>query len=158
MFVPSTVLPAEHKIPFFTRDLLEFCGAYILILAAIWTLNPWQRWFYWLAIAWVVLTTWMHRPTWKGLGLGFPGLVGSLWIVAVAAILAGLAVYAANRMHSLHRLHGPTPFFAHVWGYLIWAVMQQFLLQIYFLLRLIRLLPGKVAPVVAAALHASEGT
>ena len=29
--------------------------------------------------------------------------------------------------------------------------MQQFLLQIYFLLRLQRMLPGKVAPVVAAA-------
>jgi hypothetical protein len=29
--------------------------------------------------------------------------------------------------------------------------MQQFLLQIYFLLRLQRMLPGKVAPVIAAA-------
>jgi hypothetical protein len=29
--------------------------------------------------------------------------------------------------------------------------MQQFLLQIYFLLRLLRLLPGKVAPLIAAA-------
>jgi hypothetical protein len=32
----------------------------------------------------------------------------------------------------------------------VWAVMQQFILQGYFLLRLLRLLPGK-APVVAAA-------
>jgi hypothetical protein len=133
------------------RAMLEFCVGYALILAAIWTLNPWQRWFYWIAIAWIVVTTWIGRPTWKALGLGLPGLVRSLWVVGVAAILAGLAVYAAFRLHSLHRLHGPTPLISHVWGYLIWAVMQQFLLQIYFLLRLMRLLPGKAAPVVAAA-------
>ena len=60
-------------------------------------------------------------------------------------------MYLADREHTLHRLHGPTPLLSHVWGYLIWAVMQQFLLQIYFLLRLQRMVPGKVAPVVAAA-------
>ena len=135
----------------FTRDMVEFCVGYALILAAIWTLNPWQRWFYWIAIAWIVVTTWIHRPTWKALGLGLAGLVRSLWIIGVALMLAGLAVYIADRLHSLHRLHGPTPLLSHVWGYLIWAVMQQFLLQIYFLLRLMRLLPGKVAPIVAAA-------
>jgi hypothetical protein len=138
--------------PSSAQDLLEFFVAYVLILAAIWTLNPWQRLFYWLAIAWIVVTTCIHRPTWKALGLALPGLVRSLWVVGVAVILAALAVYIANRMHSLHRLHGPAPLISHLWGYLIWAVMQQFLLQIYFLLRLMRLLPGKVAPIVAAAL------
>jgi hypothetical protein len=132
-------------------DLVELCGCYGLILAAIWSLNPLQRWFYWLAIAWVVVTTCLHRPTWKALGLGFSGLVRSLWIVGVAAILACVALYTANWMHSLHRLHGPSPLLKHVWGYVIWAVMQQFLLQIYFLLRLMRLLRGRVAPVLAAA-------
>jgi Type II CAAX prenyl endopeptidase Rce1-like len=132
-------------------DLLEFCVAYALILAAIWTLNPWQRFFYWVAIAWIVITTVIHRPAWNALGLGLPGLIRSLWVAGVAAILAALAVYIANRTHSLHPLHGPTPLIPHVWGYLIWAVMQQFLLQIYFLLRLMRLLPGKVAPIAAAA-------
>lgn len=131
--------------------LFEFCTAYFLIMAAIWTLNPWQRFFYWTAIVWVVVTTWIHRPTWRSLGLGLPGLVRSLWVTGAAAILAILAVYIANRVHSLHPLHGPTPLVRHVWGYLIWAVMQQFLLQIYFLLRLMRLLPGKFPPILAAA-------
>ena len=139
----------ENQSP--TRDLVEFCVGYGLILATIWTLNPWQRWFYWIAIAWVVATTCMHRPTWKALGLGLAGLLQSLWVVGAAALLAGLAIYIAYRLHSLHRLHGPTPLLSHVWGYLIWSVMQQFLLQIYFLLRLQRLLKGKVAAVIAAA-------
>jgi Type II CAAX prenyl endopeptidase Rce1-like len=132
-------------------DLVELVVAYALILAAIWTLNPWQRLFYWGAIVWIVVTTWIHRTTWKALGLGSTGLLRSLWIVAAAAALALVAVYLAGRQHTLHRLHGPTPPLSHVWGYLIWAVMQQFLLQIYFLLRLQRMLPGKVAPVLAAA-------
>ena len=85
------------------------------------------------------------------LGPGLAGLRQSLWVVVVAALLAGVAVCTAYRMHSLHPLHGPTPLLSHIWGYLIWSVMQQFLLQIYFLLRLQRLLPGKVAAVVAAA-------
>jgi hypothetical protein len=136
---------------FAAQDLVEFCVAYGLILGAIWTVNPWQRVFYWIAIAWVVVTTCIHRPTWKALGLGQTGLMQSLWVVGVAALLGGLAVFTAGELHALHRSHSPVSLLSHVWGYLIWAVMQQFLLQIYFLLRLLRLLPGKAAPVVAAA-------
>jgi hypothetical protein len=142
---------SESKIGFPVRDLVELGAGYALVLTAIWTVNPWQRVFYWVAVAWIVVTTWTGRPTWKALGLGLSGLVRSLWVVPVALILAVLAAEAAYRMHTLHRLHGPTPVLSHVWGYVVWALMQQFLLQAYFLLRLLRLLPGKVAPVVAAA-------
>jgi hypothetical protein len=133
-----------------THGLVELSVAYALILAAIWTLNPWQRVSYWAAVAWIVATTCIHRPTWRKLGLGLPGLVRSLWVIAAAGLLAAAAAYTADRMHILHRLHGP-PLLTRYWGYLIWAVMQQFLLQIYFLLRLTRLLPGKVAPILVAA-------
>jgi hypothetical protein len=145
----AAALAVKDQFP--TRDLVEFAVGYVLVMAAIWTLNPWQRIFYWLAVAWIVATTLIHRPTWKGLGLGVAGVARSLWIVGVAGTLAGLALYTAYWMHTLHPLHGPTPLISHVWGYLVWAVMQQFLLQIYFLLRLRRLLPGEVLPVLAAA-------
>jgi hypothetical protein len=147
----NTALPDEHQIPFSTRDLVELAVGYALILATIWTVNPWQRLSYWVAMAWIVVTTWTQRDRWTALGLGFTGLLRSLWVVATAAIFAGLAIYVADRTHTLHRLHGPRSLLSHVWGYLLWAVMQQFLLQIYFLLRLLRLLPGKWMPVVAAA-------
>jgi hypothetical protein len=133
------------------NDLVELGVGYGLILAAIWTLHPWQRGFYWAAIAWIIVTTCMHRPAWKALGLGLPGLVQSIWVVAVAALLAALGVYTAGRMHTLHQMDGPTALLTHFWGYMIWAVMQQFVLQIYFLVRLMRLLPGKIAPVIASA-------
>jgi hypothetical protein len=147
----ETALPDEHQIPFPTRDLVELAVGYALIQATIWTANPWQRLFYWVALAWIVGTTWTQRDRWKAMGLGLTGLVRSLWVVAIAAIFAVLAVFLADRTHTLHRLHGPRSLLSHVWGYLLWAVMQQFLLQIYFLLRLLRLLPGKSMPVIAAA-------
>ena len=133
------------------RDLLELGVAYALILATIWTTNPTQRVLYWLAFAWILATSWARREGWKTLGLGTTGLLQSLWVVAIALLGTGLAVFFASRMHTLHRLHGPTPLIAHMGGYLVWAMMQQFILQSYFLLRLLRLLPGKALPIAAAA-------
>ena len=133
------------------RAALELGVAYTLIMAAIWTLNPWQKFFYWAAIVWVVVTTCLGFSTWKALGLDFRGILRTLWIPVAAALIAAIAVYLARADGVLHPLHRPTPLFSHIWGYLIWALMQQFLLQIYFLLRLQRLLPGRALPVAAAA-------
>jgi hypothetical protein len=132
------------------RDLFELAVGYTLILATVWTANPTQRILYWLAFGWIVATTWARRDGWTALGLGRKGLLQSLWIVAVALVLSAIAVFIAARMHTLHRLHGPTPIFLHGWGYIVWSLMQQFLLQSYFLLRFLRLLPGKAAPILAA--------
>jgi hypothetical protein len=133
------------------RDLLELAVGYGLILATVWTANPTQRILYWLAFAWIVATTWARREGWTALGLGRKGLLQSLWIVGVALLLSALAIFIAWRTHRLHRLHGPTPLPLHGWSYIVWSLMQQFLLQSYFLLRLLRLLPGKAAPILVAA-------
>jgi membrane protease YdiL (CAAX protease family) len=132
------------------RDLLELVVGYTLIMATIWTANPTQRVLYWLAFVWIVATTWARRDGWTALGLGRKGLLESLWIVGVALVLSAGAIFIAWRTHTLHRLHGPTPIFLHGWRYIVWSTMQQFLLQGYFLLRLLRLLPGKVAPIIVA--------
>jgi len=133
------------------RDLLELSVGYALILATVWTANPTQRALYWLAVLWIVATSWARSEGWKALGLTTTGLLQSLWVVGAALLCAGVAVFTASRMHTLHRLHGPTPLLSHVWGYLVWAVMQQFLMQSYFLTRLLRLLPGRALPAIAAA-------
>jgi Type II CAAX prenyl endopeptidase Rce1-like len=133
------------------RDLLELGVAYVLIMATIWTANPAQRILYWLAFVWILATSWMRQEGWKTLGLGATGLLESLWVVAVALLGAGFAIFVALRAHTLHRLHGPTTLMVHIWGYVVWAVMQQFILQSYFLLRLLRLLPSKAVSIAAAA-------
>jgi hypothetical protein len=123
---------------------------YGLILATIWTANPIQRVLYWLAFAWIIATTWARREGWTAIGLGRKGLLQSLWVVGVALVLSAGAIFIASRTHTLHRLHGPTPIFLHGWGYIVWSIMQQFLLQSYFLSRLMRMLPGKIAPIIFA--------
>jgi membrane protease YdiL (CAAX protease family) len=148
---PSTGLISTNRARSTQRDLLELAVGYALILATVWTANPTQRILYWLAFAWIVATTWARREDWPALGLGRKGLLQSLWIVGVALLLSALAIFIAWRTHRLHRLHGPTPLPLHGWRYIVWSVMQQFLLQSYFLLRLLRLLPGKAAPILVAA-------
>jgi hypothetical protein len=146
----SRELPKTKQSRSARRDLLELAVGYTLIMATIWTPNPTQRVLYWLAFTWIVATSWARRDGWTALGLGRKGLLQSLWVVGGALLLSATAIVIASRTHTLHRLHGPTPILSHGWGYIVWSLMQQFLLQSYFLLRLLRLLPGKAAPILAA--------
>src|SRR5271170_5058026 len=111
------------------RDLLELAVGYCLIMATVWTANPTQRVLYWLAFAWIAGTTWSRREGWTALGLGRKGLRSSLWIVAAAVLLSGVGVFLGWRAGTLHRLHGATPLPVHSGGYIVWALMQQFILQ-----------------------------
>ena len=119
-------------------------------MATIWTQIPPREFSTGSPSAWIVATSWARREGWTALGLGAKGLLQSLWVVGAALVLSAIAIFIASRTHTLHRLHGPTPILLHGWGYIVWSIMQQFLLQSYFLLRLLRLLPGKAAPILAA--------
>ena len=147
----SAELTKINEPPSARRDLLELAVGYFLIMATIWTPNPAQRVLYWLAFAWIVATSWARHDGWTALGLGRKGMLQSLWVVGVALLLSAGSIFIAWRTHTLHRLHGPTPVLMHGWGYIVWSLMQQFLLQSYFLLRLLRLLPGRVKPIIVAS-------
>jgi membrane protease YdiL (CAAX protease family) len=147
----SKALPSTSRARSAQRDLVELAVGYTLIMATIWTANPAQRVLYWLAFIWIIATSWASRVGWTGLGLGSKGMLQSLWVIGVALLLSGCAILIAWRTHTLHRLHGPTPLLLHGWGYIAWSIMQQFILQSYFLMRLLRLLPGKAAAVITAS-------
>lgn len=132
------------------RDLLELAVGYGLILLVIWTPNPWQSLFYWSAIAWVLVVTCVSFDGWNSMGFRASGFLRSLWVVGAALLVAAVAVAFAARFHTLHQPHGAILFIKRFWGYGIWALLQQFLLQDFFLLRLLRLAPGKMSAVVAA--------
>lgn len=131
-------------------DWAELCIGYGLVLAVIWTASPWQRWLYWIAFAWIAVTAWLRLNECRPIGLGAQGLWPSLWMIpaAVALFFAGIAV--AARLHTLHPLYGPWPVAAHILAYTLWALMQQFILQVYVLLRLLRL-GLRRAPAIALA-------
>jgi membrane protease YdiL (CAAX protease family) len=132
------------------RDIAELCIGYGLILVVIWTPNPAQRILYWITFAWIAVTAILRRKETAPNGLGFQGLLPSLWIVVAAVVLSLAGLLLAKQLHTLHRLYGPLPVVTHVWGYALWALMQQFILQVYVLLRLLRL-GMKRTPAIALA-------
>ncbi len=137
------------------RDLRELSVGYGLILLAIWTPQPTQRLFYWTAVAWVLLVTWISFDGWSAMGLRVSGLLRSLWLVGAALLLAAVAFAIASRLHTLHLPGYPTMLVKRYWGYTIWALLQEFLLLDFVFLRLQRLLPGtKAASISAAGLFA----
>lgn len=132
------------------RALLEVSIGYGLILFAIWTPLPWQRVISGAALAWVLIATVISFDGWSAMGLRISGSLHSLWMVGVALLLAGATVMLAGKLHALH-LSPMMMFVRRFWAYALWAFLQQLLLLDFILLRLLRLLPGRKAAVMAAA-------
>lgn len=132
------------------RALLEVSIGYGLILFAIWTPLPWQRVISGAALAWVLIATVISFDGWSAMGLRISGSLHSLWMVGVALLLAGATVMLAGKLHALH-LSPMMMFVRRFWAYALWAFLQQLLLLDFILLRLLRLLPGRNAAMMAAA-------
>ena len=137
-----------------TRALLELTLAYTLILAVIWTPNPWQRIFYITAVIALAAILILSFQSASALGLQLTNLARCSWIAIVAlALAAALILIAAHE----HTLHNTSHFISRYWGYALWAFVQQILLQDIFLRRLLILIPSKphIAALAAALLFAS---
>ncbi len=147
--IPGTLMPAraERK----RRDLLELSVGYGLVLLACWTPQPLQGVCYWAGLIWVFLVTGLSFDGWGVMGLRFSGFVRSLWVVGVALMVAGIAGFVAFNLDTLHLPGSPALFLKRYCGYTIWALLQEFLLMDFFLLRLLRLLPEKKMAAMAAA-------
>jgi membrane protease YdiL (CAAX protease family) len=104
----------------------------------------------WAALASVLIATVISFDGWSAMGLRISGASHSLWMVGVALLLAGAAVMLAGKLHTLH-LPPMMMFARRFWAYALWAFLQQLLLLDFILLRLLRLLPGRKAAVIAAA-------
>lgn len=130
------------------RALAEIVICYGLILAVLWTPRPWQRGLFWLALLWAAATTVIDFAGWRAVGLRRKGMRESAWVAGVAAVLAAAGVLVAVHLHTLHDPHSVDGWVERFGGYVIWAFVQQFLMQGYFLLRMLRLIPS---PRIAAA-------
>jgi membrane protease YdiL (CAAX protease family) len=88
------------------------------------------------------------------LGLGWRGLIPSLWILPAAIALAALSVLIAAKIGTLHPLYKAD--FTHISGYVLWTIYQQVLLQDYFMDRLLRLVSKEsIAVTLAGVLFAA---
>jgi hypothetical protein len=131
--------------------LLELCVGYGLIVATVWTPRPTQAWLWWASALWIAASTYWSFPGWRAMGFRRGGFVDSLWVVALAGLLSATAVAIAIHLHTLRIPHTPKGWVLAWGGYIVWSFVQQFLLQGYFLFRLVRLLPRHESAALAAA-------
>jgi hypothetical protein len=131
-----------------TRDLVELIFGYSMIVGIIWTPERLQRVLSPVALVLTLLVVLAHRHNRDELGLGARDFVRSLWILPAAAGLTALSIFAAAKIGTLHPLYKAD--LAHISGYVLWTIYQQFLLQDYFMDRLLRLVSSEAAAVTLA--------
>jgi membrane protease YdiL (CAAX protease family) len=133
------------------RPLLELAIGYGLILATIWTPRPFQRWLYLAAVLWVLATTVLSFPGWAAMGFRSRGFASSMWVVLAALVVSIGAVAVAIHLDTLRHPVSTRSWIMTFGGYTVWSFIQQFLLQGFFLFRLLRLLPRREWAALAAA-------
>jgi hypothetical protein len=148
--VRKSIGPGDRR-----RPLLELLLAYLLILIVIWTPRPWQARIYVIAAAFIVWATWRSWAGWEAMGWKGRNLFRAAWIILAAAVVSAVAIVCAWRLGTLHAPATMTQFVERFIGYVIFACIQQFLLQDFFLLRLLGAgLRPRNALIAAAAMFA----
>jgi CAAX prenyl protease-like protein len=130
------------------RDLAEVILGYGVIVGVIWMPDHWQRIFSPIVLVVTLLVVLARQQSRDELGLGARGLIPSLWILAAAGALCALSIFVAARLGTLHPLYKGD--FRHISGYVLWTIYQQFLVQDYFMARLLRLFSSKSRAVILA--------
>jgi len=139
--------------PASARDAIELVLAYGLIVFVLWMPELPQRMLSPVALVVTLAIVLARRPGWNDLGMGWRGLVPSLWILPAAIVVTITSLLVAQRIGTLHPLYKGD--FKHIAGYVAWTLYQQFLLNDLFMPRLTRLLSSEVPAVgVAAVLFA----
>jgi membrane protease YdiL (CAAX protease family) len=132
--------------------LAELAISFTAIMAVLWLPTRQQVIFGPIALLGPLVIVLRQRPRLYQLGLGWRGLVSSLWVLPAAAVTATAGILLARASGTFHDLYKPD--LAHVGGYIIWTIYQQFLLQDYFMPRLTRVLQTDAAMALAAVLFA----
>lgn len=133
------------------RDLFELAIALGLILLIIWAPQLWQRTLWLIAASFVATAIWLSSDGLKPMGLHTGNFVRSLWVVGVALLAAAAAVFLALQFGTLHIPGNPVSFVESYGPYVIFAFVQQFLLQSFFMSRSLRLLPGANSAAILGA-------
>ena len=133
------------------RDLAELAVGYGLIVGTIWTPRPWQRLFYLSAIVLLAVFIWRGFESWRAMGFRGVNLLRSSWVVGLAVLLCIGFASVGEHEGWVQRGHTVRWFVGGYWGYALWALVQQVLLQDFFLGRVLRLLKGRTTAAVFVA-------
>lgn len=133
------------------RALIEIMVAYGLILAVVWSPRPLQRYLWWVAVLSVLAMVWASFPGFEAAGMRAANFLRSFWVVGVALLLAVAAIVTAGLLHTLRWPASLLFFVGNYLAYVVWSGVQQFLLQCFFLWRMLCLLPTRGQAAFAAA-------
>jgi len=104
-----------------------------LLEVALWAPLPVGILFGVAALGYMAYQLWPATGTAQGMGLGVRGLLQNSWMVGVTLLGSALVLATAYFSGTLHRLWGlQNPLWAVV-GYVVWALVQQFMLQCFCL-------------------------
>ena len=142
----------HHPAPFLqsrVASLLEVGIGFALIEAALWEgrhIAPWA----WLALAWIIASTLNSGFSWRALGVTAEGFRPALWVAGAGLLLAGAIAGGGAVAGSLHlytnQLH---PGLGSLL-YIVWALVQEFILQSFLFLHCERILKSGKNAVWAA--------
>ena len=144
---PAAVEGSHRRAPW-----LQVLLVYASLEGALWTAGAVQGVFIGLTVALAMAWTSFERRRWPELGLDPASIRCGWWIGPVGAALAGLILFIAWRSHTLRPPVDTLSVYVAVLLNLIWALMQQFLAQSFFFVRLEQLLHGGRRAVIATAL------
>jgi membrane protease YdiL (CAAX protease family) len=134
------------------RSILEPAGIFLLIMDYIWRIRYTHPVFCLAIIGLVVASHWVHREKAEMLGFQSLNFRKCLEDCAPALILLGLLLLGTGELMATIRPIGFGSAMMAWVGYLPWGLFQQYVLNGYFLNRLERVVPRRVATVVSAAL------
>jgi hypothetical protein len=154
---PAATKELERKTLSLSRSewliVVEAAIGFALIMGTVWTVKTTQRWLFWIAAAWFL--GWALISAWKALRRGFklPSAKVTIVMTLAALVVSGGFMALASAVGTLHGPFGRKDPLTHAASYLVWAIMQQFIQQTFFLARFEKLTQRRFhASLIAASL------
>jgi len=130
----------------------EAAVGFLLIMVTVWTPRPLQTRLFWITAAWLVLCTAMALARNGIPRFRLPSLKVSAFMIASGLVLASALVALAAAAGTLHGLFGVQEPMRHAGGYLVWAIIQQYIQQTFFFARFEQLVRNGVLASMLTAL------
>jgi hypothetical protein len=136
----------EHRL----APLLTVVAGYGLIMITLWSPHTTQRRLFWVDVAFfffaALMTLW-EKPFQP------PPLEFTVLAVGLGSAIAGAVMLVGAELGTLHGLFGTRQPLLHAGMYIAWTIVQQWIQQAFFFVRLERLLHrGVLASFTAAAM------
>jgi hypothetical protein len=125
---------------------------FLLIESALWSVGPTQKIFSFIGMMAILGFTVANRSSLKELGLGRSGFWPATIAVPIAIVVASGFLALGLWAGTLRSLFGAGSVYMHAFGYGIWSLEQEFILNSFFYVLLEKLLGNNHRTALCAAL------